>query len=79
MKGKVFRLIVINIVIVFAVFFLLLLALGIALPMMAVLEGALAQIALAAFAVAALIMAVLDLRDLLNEKTQNADEEQPPV
>ncbi|HRX57174.1 MAG TPA: hypothetical protein P5075_00230 [Eubacteriales bacterium] len=61
MKGKGLRLFLANAVLVLAVFFLFLLAVGWALPELAVFEGAFVQGALAVFSVLALMIAVFEL------------------
>lgn len=77
MKGKLFRLVLINAVIVLAVFFLVLLAIGWALPALAVFEGAFVRWTLAAFAVLALIATILDLKRLLRANKEKAQENAP--
>lgn len=77
MKGKGLRLFLANAVIVLAVFFLFLLALGWGTPELAVFEGVFVQAVLAAFSALTLIIAVFELIQVLRAGDCRQDETDP--
>jgi len=68
MKTKGVHLFLANAVLVLAIFFLVLLALGWAMPSLVVFKGAFVQGALAAFSVLALINTIFELSNALNSR-----------
>lgn len=74
MKDKVLHLFLANAILVLAIFFLFLLALGWALPKLAVFKGVFVQGALATFSVLALLSVIFELSNILRSGSCQQDE-----